>query len=282
MKNKNMILKNVPVLKRKRWAGNTLEKFKGVKGVGESWEVSTHPAGVSYVRIDNRIVPLTYVLEKYEEIFKFKECPIMVKILDVGKMLSVQVHPSDNLAKELGERDRGKTEGWIALSSGKVYIGLKDYSNIEHLTADLSNLMSINAEPFDAFPLPPGTIHSAESIILLEISTPSDITYRIYDPYGRETHIEKAKMCVRKIRVKKSKAILEMDEFCAKILFLKEEESFMDDKINIIVSMGEVEVKSKNHVKLNKFESCLVIPGCDYIISGRGVVARIWPLGINN
>ncbi len=275
-----MLLKNVPVLKRKEWAGGVLEKFKGLEKVGESWEVSAHRSGVSKVELDGKVVPLTEFLKKHGKEFlgNFKEMPIMVKLLDVGRMLSVQVHPTDEIARELGETDRGKSEGWIALSGGRVYLGLKDYSK----AATPENLVPFEVEPFDSFPIYPGTVHTAESVLLLEVSTPSDLTYRIYDPYGRETHVEKALKCIKKVTVKKDKFRLKMDEFCAEIVSAEEERTFESDVFNVVVSIGQIRVESKKSLELKQYESCLVFPNTEYRISGSGYAAIIYPLQSNN
>ena len=273
-----VVVKNVPILKKKEWAGNRLGKFKGVEGVGESWEVSTHFSGISSVIYNGKVVLLSEFVRKFEEVLGFNEFPIMVKFLDVGRMLSVQVHPSDEMAKELGEKDRGKSEGWIALSSGKVYLGMRDYSK----EATVDNLVVFEAEPFDTFPIYPGTVHTAEDVLLLEVSTPSDLTYRIYDPYGRETHAEKAKKCVREVRVSRGRMKLEMDEFCAEVIELGGERSFVDGRVNVLASLSDVVIKSKNSVSLRRYESCIVLPNNEYVVEGEGFVVRIYPLENND
>ncbi|HIQ49940.1 MAG TPA: hypothetical protein EYH56_01965 [Nanoarchaeota archaeon] len=268
-----VVIKNIPLLKKKEWAGKILEKFKGEKNIGESWEVSTHFSGVSNVLYKERKIPLNEFVKKFENVFGFSEFPIMVKFLDVGKILSVQVHPSDEIAKELGENDKGKSEGWISLSEGKVYLGAKDYS--KEIT--LENLKVFEAKPFDTFPIPAGMVHTAENILLLEVSTPSNLTYRIYDPYGREVHIDKAKKCIKPIESKKDSMKLEMQQFYAEVIEINEEKNFMDEKVNVLVALDEIEVESKNSVKLKKYESCIILPGNEYIVKGKGFVVRIYP-----
>ncbi|HIP66598.1 MAG TPA: hypothetical protein EYH09_00520 [Candidatus Nanopusillus sp.] len=267
------VVKNIPLLKKKEWAGNLLEKFKGGKGVGESWEVSTHFSGVSKVLYKKKVVPLTDFVKRFENILGFKEFPIIVKLLDIGKILSIQVHPSDEIAKELGEKDKGKSEGWIALSEGKVYLGVKDYS--KEITLD--NLRVFEAKPFDTFSIYPGTIHTAENIFLLEVSTPSNLTYRIYDPYGREVHIEKAKKCIKQVRIRKDRMKLKMKEFYAEVIEIDGEKSFIDERVNILIALDNVIIKSKNSLGLKKYESCIVLPWTEYVITGKGFIIRVHP-----
>ena len=273
-----VVVKNVPLLKKKDWAGNRLSKYKGGEKIGESWEVSTHFSGVSEVIYNGRVIPLTEFVRKFEDVLGFSEFPIMVKLLDVGRLLSVQVHPSDEIAKKLGEKDRGKSEGWIALSEGKVYLGIKDYSK----DATIENLVVFEAEVFDTFPIHPGTVHTAENIFLLEVSTPSDLTYRIYDPYGRETHLEKARYCVREVKINKGKMKLGMEEFYAEVVEVNGEKNFQDDRVNVIVALNEVFIRSKNSLKLNEYESCIILPNNEYAVEGEGFVVRIYPLEDNN
>ncbi len=275
------ILKNIPVIKVKDWAGERLEKYRGVKKAGESWEVSAHPKGISRVLMGGREKLLTELLkERGDEILEgFEEFPIMVKVLDVGRMLSVQVHPSDDDAKLLGEKDRGKAEGWLALSRGTVYLGLKD----DDVDFSPSSLNKIEADIFDAFPIPPGLVHTAENIFLLEVSTPSDLTYRLYDPYGRETHAEKGRKCIRKLEVRKTRMRLEMEEFGVEMLTVEQGKglAFTDDVFNVLVSTDSalkvVDAETEHALILGEYESCLVMPHTKYEVVGSGYFARIFP-----
>ena len=108
----------------KVWGGREFETKLGVKlpegkKIGESWEVSAHPHGMGIVengalagqRLDD--IYKEYkgeltgkkVYEKYPNKF-----PLLIKYLDVNDRLSIQVHPSDEVAlkkhNEFGKRGK--------------------------------------------------------------------------------------------------------------------------------------------------------------------------------
>ena len=121
-------------LVEKVWGGYWIADLKGLKvfeKIGESWEFSAHPSRPSEVLVNgNRLRFSDLVSAARKEILgrlaeKYRSFPILVKILDVRDRISVQVHPSDDVARELGEDEPGKDEGWIILEKGRVYVGFK-------------------------------------------------------------------------------------------------------------------------------------------------------------
>ena len=110
-----------PVYKDYLWGGTALwERFgkgAGLPVVAESWELSTHPDGLTLLAGSGRT--LRDALGE--------DLPILVKLIDAHKPLSVQVHPDDAYAlRAAGER--GKTELWHVLAAEKdayLYLGLK-------------------------------------------------------------------------------------------------------------------------------------------------------------
>ena len=116
-----MILKLKPAVKEYIWGGDTLIKEFGKTGSGESlaetWELSCHKNGMS--KIDGGMYQ-GYSLGTYLEMFpeemgsvpaKFPEFPVLVKLIDASRDLSVQVHPDDVYAYR-HENQPGKTEMW--------------------------------------------------------------------------------------------------------------------------------------------------------------------------
>lgn len=134
--------------------------------------------------------------------------PLLIKFIDARDDLSVQVHPSDELAQKYGE-PFGKTEMWYALPSEKgarLYCGLKQQLTPEQykqMVADktiLNALAEYEVKDGDSFFIPAGRIHAIGSgCQLCEIQQTSDTTYRIYDydrrdkdGKPRELHTERA------------------------------------------------------------------------------------------
>lgn len=100
-------------------------------------------------------------------IFYKKGAPVVVKIIDVKKPLSVQVHPSG---------ERGKDELWYILKAGK---GAKVLGGID--------LKEYKIKSGDWIYLPGGTVHTIyPPAVLLEVSQGNLVTYRLYD-WGRGT-----------------------------------------------------------------------------------------------
>nr|WP_206066335.1 class I mannose-6-phosphate isomerase [Novosphingobium sp. ERN07] len=127
---------------------------------------------------------------------------ILVKYIFTSEKLSVQVHPSDEQAKALGESDRGKEECWLVIDAepgATLGIGFKeavDSGTIRRAALDgtIEDLMQwFPVKPGDFFYIPAGTVHAiGAGVSLVEIQQNSDITYRLYD-YGRprELHLER-------------------------------------------------------------------------------------------
>ena len=122
-------IKFIPRLKERLWGGHELlASVKAGKGAdidatkcyGESWELSAVPGDESIVANGflkkNTIEEITEVYmgnlvgeknyDRYGLTF-----PLLIKSLDCHDVLSVQVHPDDELAKER-HNSFGKTEMW--------------------------------------------------------------------------------------------------------------------------------------------------------------------------
>ena len=261
-------------LVEKAWGGNWIANLKNLKinkRIGESWEFSAHPSRPSYVNINGGKINLIDLVKKAkDEILgelKTDTIPILVKLLDIRTRISVQVHPSDHVAKMLGETDVGKDEAWMVIGKGKVYIGFKEDISVEDLQDNkiIEKINKIEAGHLDTFYIPAGIIHFAEEVKLFEVSTNSDLTYRIYDFSGRGTHIEKAlkalkmkKTSLKDIKDEKGKIIT--DKFEAKTVEVKGEVEFEINTFNIILALeAPLTLKSKREVtNLRKGYSCLI------------------------
>jgi mannose-6-phosphate isomerase len=139
------------------------------------------------------------------EFFTGDSFPLLIKIIDANDRLSVQVHPDDKLARELGVADRGKTECWYMLGDGgELFQGCKNgvtrtqfASAIVHQTVE-DQLNHFETSDGDFFFMPARTVHAlGRGCLLFEIQQNCDCTFRVYD-WGRvgldgqprELHIE--------------------------------------------------------------------------------------------
>ena len=144
-----------------------------------------------------------HVFARYGDTF-----PLLIKFIDARDDLSVQVHPSDELAHKYGE-PFGKTEMWYACPSeenARLYCGLKmqltpdAYKRMVEEKTILDALAEYKVKDGDSFFIPAGRIHAIGSgCRLCEIQQTSDTTYRIYDydrrdkdGKPRELHTERA------------------------------------------------------------------------------------------
>ena len=186
--------------------------------VGESWEVSAHPNGVSRAAdgpwAGRSLAEITAAqgpaLLGAETHAKYGgEFPVLVKLIDVNALASVQVHPDDAQAQRLEGYPRGKTEAWYIIArkpSARFYLGLADGVTPEGFRAAVAGgsarelLAAPEVSEGDCLFVPPGTVHACgDGVLLLEVQQSCDITYRVYDwdrvdekGARRELHVEKA------------------------------------------------------------------------------------------
>ena len=214
-----------PIFKPKIWGGRRLESrlLKSLPpdvAVGESWEVADLEEDQSVVRAGPaRGKTLGELVKQWgpdllgkAELFEGR-FPLLIKYLDAREHLSVQVHPDEATARRLGGNVRVKNEAWYVVDAegdACIYRGFRtgvtreDFvSAIENGTA-ASTLNRIPVKPEQCYFLPSGTVHAlGAGVLVAEVQTPSDITYRVYDwdrvdpatGRGRDLHVEKALDC---------------------------------------------------------------------------------------
>lgn len=202
-----------PVLKDAIWGGSRLiqqlQKGSGEQRVAESWELSTHPSGVSHLE-DGRALDayLRHCPQALGTARESDDLPILIKLIDAAQPLSVQVHPDNAYAME-HEHQNGKAEVWYVMEAEKdafIYCGFRrSYTRAEVLDAVRENrltdlLARVPVRAGDVIYLAPGTVHAlGGGVMVAEIQQNSDVTYRLYD-YGRlgadgqprELHLERA------------------------------------------------------------------------------------------
>ncbi|MDO4740461.1 MAG: class I mannose-6-phosphate isomerase, partial [Eubacteriales bacterium] len=140
------------------------------------------------------------------------EFPLLVKLIDARDMLSVQVHPGDEYAREKHGK-LGKTEAWLVLScapGAQLCCGIReDAAPFAQLCADEQAMQQamrrVSVQPGDVLYIPHGLVHAlGGGIMVYEIQQSSDVTYRISD-WGRlgtdgqprQLHLEDALAVVR-------------------------------------------------------------------------------------
>ena len=132
--------------------------------------------------------------------------PLLIKLIDAQKDLSVQVHPSAPAAKK-GEQ--GKTEMWYVVDcrpESTLFLGFSRAVTPDELRRRAKDgticevLNRVAVHPGDVFFVRPGTVHAiGAGILVAEIQQNSDTTFRVYD-YNRlgadgkprKLHLERA------------------------------------------------------------------------------------------
>ncbi|UTI63198.1 class I mannose-6-phosphate isomerase [Paraconexibacter antarcticus] len=195
-----------PLFMERIWGGRLLEERYGKPlppgaPIGESWEVVDRPEAQSVVaggvhagRTLNELWT-----EERDRVFgpraagRGDRFPILIKLLDARDTLSVQVHPPDHLAGELGGEP--KNELWYladATPEGHLYVGLRAGVTREAFTAALeagedvsAMLHRLDVKAGDAIFIPSGRVHAiGAGCLIVEIQQNSDTTYRVFD-FGR-------------------------------------------------------------------------------------------------
>ncbi len=314
-------LKFNPILKERVWGGNKIvDKYKkeqivsNDKAIGESWELSGLINDESIVNngflSNNSINDLieTYlgdlvgdsIYEKYGN-----ELPILFKILDINKPLSLQAHPDDIIAMER-HNSYGKSECWYVLESDNdsiIYLGLnRDLSAQEFYDRCNNNTITeclniIKPKPGDFIYIKPGLLHSAQGgLLVAEIQQPSDVTYRVYDwgrehnpKTAREMHIDLAIDCIFLNKTDPNDSIIKESDFSNDHFKIKLRKIDSENIIKnpILTSMqayfcieGSVTITTSKHsLDLNIGETTLIPAQIgDLQITGNGKLIEFYPL----
>lgn len=139
--------------------------------------------------------------------------PLLIKLIDAAKNLSIQVHPDDDQAASVGAN--GKTEAWYILdapAAGQLYLGLNNVAVADFLDAceigDGSSaryLRQIPGRIGESVVIPAGTVHAlGAGVLVYEVQQPSEVTYRL-DDWGRvsadgrprDRHLEQGRQSIK-------------------------------------------------------------------------------------
>ena len=130
----------------------------------------------------------------------------LVKLIDAGERLTIQVHPDKRFAKEILHSDYGKTESWYILGSNDkdkepcIYLGFKpgvtrvmwkDIFERQDIPAMLECLHRIPVKAGECYFISAGVPHAiGEGCFLAEIQEPTDYTMRteLVTPGGLRIH----------------------------------------------------------------------------------------------
>ena len=213
-----------PIYKEMVWGGAMLKTHyrrktpTGKLPVGEAWEIVDRDDDVSVVENGPlKDLSIRELISKHGRSvvgknFEGGRFPLLIKIIDAGERLSLQVHPDGDVARQ-NPGAEPKTEMWYVIAAkpgARIIAGLSractkvgfldllDSRDIE------SCLQTFGSQPGDAYFINAGTVHAiGEGNLLLEIQQNSNTTYRLSDwgrvgPDGqpRQLHVKEALKCI--------------------------------------------------------------------------------------
>ncbi len=163
----------------------------------ESWEISGHHSSPSVVAegpLSGRTLEelaagfgRELVGAKAPEADRF---PLLFKVIDARRRLSVQVHPNETTSRVTGGEP--KTEMWHVLGGhGPIFAGLRKGTTPADVEEDVrtgrfeDTLVCHPAVPGQTLFIPGGLVHAiGEDVLVYEVQQSSNTTYRLYD-WGR-------------------------------------------------------------------------------------------------
>ena len=302
------IIKLRPSFKDYLWGGTKLKTEYGKKYNGdvlaESWELSCHPAGPSFVdsgKFKGETLS-EYIQAEGKTITgihakKFEDFPILIKFIDAKQDLSIQVHPDNDFALK-NEGQYGKTEMWYIMECEEgafVYYGFSREVTKEEFRERIQNktlpevLNKVEVQRGDVLFIEPGTIHAiGKGNVIAEIQQNSNVTYRVYD-YGRkgpdgkerDLHIEKALQVTKTVPILRKKTfephIVSCQYFTVDKLVLDGQrikkvwgEIDKTSFVSILVMDGEGTIHDKEEtLKMKKGDSIFITAGAgEYEMEG--------------
>ena len=216
-----MLLK--PYFKDYLWGGNRLSrefgKTEAPTPTAESWELVSREKEKSTIANgllsgktleDLRGLDAVRYWGTQCQVDRF---PLLVKLIDAERDLSIQVHPSEDTAMmDVGEQ--GKAEMWYivdCLPHAFIYYGFSRRIDEDELIARVEDgsicevLNKVPVERGDVFYILPGIIHAIGSgIVIAEIQQNSDTTFRIYDYLRRDASGE-----MRQLHLQRAKTVID-------------------------------------------------------------------------
>jgi mannose-6-phosphate isomerase len=218
-------LRFTPIYQYRLWGGRRLADWleaplPGDGPIGEAWLLSDRddqPSRVADGPLRNHTIA-DLIARAPEAMLgrlasRFTRFPLLLKFLDVRRMLSVQVHPADDATSEIPVGETGKTEAWVVLEAdpgSRIYAGLlpgvsaKDLRSLSKSTA-ADRLNSFAPVAGQAVLIEAGTVHSlGDGVVVFEVQENSDVTFRLFDwdhidpktGQKRPLQVEQALACV--------------------------------------------------------------------------------------
>ena len=199
-----------PLYMQRIWGGDLLAKTlkrsdlpelgENDEPIGESWEITDRPDAQSVVT-DGALAGKTLeeLIKHYGKtllgyLHEGERFPLLVKFIDAGQRLSLQVHPDEAYCSQANDGAEPKPEMWYIAdckSHGEILAGLSARATRDLLVEKLASpqaadlLQRFPSQVGDSYFIQAGTVHAiGAGNLIFEIQQNSDTTYRISD-WGR-------------------------------------------------------------------------------------------------
>lgn len=212
-----------PMYRVASWGGGKLasalgrELPAGEERFGEAWDICDREgaesviangplAGMGLHELREMIGPSYLIGDMTRE----KRFPLLVKIIDTGERLPLQVNPDENAARRIGNGAEPKTKMWYILAAdpgSKIRVGIRPNATRHRFLELLSSsdvetqLQTFDSVPGDAYFVNAGRVHCADAgNLILDIQQNSNTDYFLND-WGRpdpeqEIHLEEGLGCI--------------------------------------------------------------------------------------
>ena len=174
-------LKFTPVYKERPWGGTLMSELLGrvtPEGVrtGEAWELSDREGADTPVAEGELAgVPLSELVRHYGRSFVGAKAlnadrfPLLIKLIDAGERLSLQVHPDEAACRQFADGSEPKTEMWYVIAARKgarIMAGLSPKATRLQFQEKVNSpeveqlLQSHRSVPGDAYFITAGVLHA--------------------------------------------------------------------------------------------------------------------------
>jgi mannose-6-phosphate isomerase len=230
------------------WGGRKLAELVGKKlppnkHIGESWEIVDRTEAQSVVAngpLNGKTLNELWMQHR-EEIFgnmaETPRFPLLIKLLDAEEKLSLQVHPPEKVAAQLGGEP--KTECWYVAAAqpgAELFAGFRarmTRARFEKALRDGSaadHVHRISVKAGNAMFLPSGRFHGiGNGCVLVEIQQNSDTTYRVFD-WNR---VDPATGKPRPLHIEQALESIDFDDVAPKLIEAKGELLLKDELFEI-------------------------------------------------
>jgi mannose-6-phosphate isomerase len=214
------------------WGGRRLEDRFGKNlppraQIGESWEIVDRAEAQSVVArgpLKGKTLHELWTKDRssiFGDVPDVPRFPLLIKLLDAHEKLSLQVHPPEQFARNLGGEP--KTEFWYVAAAdpaAELLLGFCKPTSRDQFEQAVREgtaadyVQRIRVKPGDAAFLPAGRLHAVSAgNLLIEIQQNSDTTYRVFD-WNRLDHKGKP----RQLHIDQALQSIDFDDVAPKLV----------------------------------------------------------------